>query len=170
MSSSAATSAQLLSAADVPALSKPQRTRLQKKKQKKRKRMNGEELKAFYAHWCELWGQQKLLNFLAIQLMAGFVTLSLPLSSPSPLAFTCALHQAVQNCARPRAFAFKCAAPLSACFLSNPAPVSLLFPTPTPSPSLRTRCARCARQKRSSRRCQRRICCPDWVRVGWFIS
>lgn len=36
--------------------------------------MNGEELKAFYAHWCELWGQQKLLNFLAIQLMAGFVT------------------------------------------------------------------------------------------------
>lgn len=84
--------------------------------------MNGEELKAFYAHWCELWGQQKLLNFLAIQLMAGFVTLSLPLSSPSLLAFTCALHQAVQNCARPRAFAFKCAAPLSACFLSNPAP------------------------------------------------
>lgn len=34
MSSSAATSAQLLSAADVPALSKPQRTRLQKKKKK----------------------------------------------------------------------------------------------------------------------------------------
>lgn len=131
----------LLSAADVPALSKPQRTRLQKKKQKKRKRMNGEELKAFYAHWCELWGQQKLLNFLAIQLMAGFVTLSLPLPSPSLLAFTCALHQAVQNCARPRAFAFKCAAPLSACFLSNPAPVPR-SPSPTPSPSLRTRCAR----------------------------
>lgn len=43
--------------------------------------MNGEELKAFYAHWCELWGQQKLLNFLAIQLMAGFVT-SYPLSAP----------------------------------------------------------------------------------------
>lgn len=90
--------------------------------------MNGEELKAFYAHWCELWGQQKLLNFLAIQLMAGFVTLSLPLSSPSRLPLPARSIKL-----------YKIAPDLGRLLLNAPrhlAPVSCRTPPPFPLSSL----------------------------------
>lgn len=143
---SATAAAQLLSAADVPALSKPQRTRLQKKKKAEEEEENERRrIESLLCALVRVVGPTEAAKFFGNSI-DGWLRYPLFASLlPLPLAFTCALHQAVQNCARPRAFAFKCAAPLSACFLSNPAAFPLLFPTPTPTPSLRTRCARCAR-------------------------
>lgn len=113
----------LLSAADVPALSKPQRTRLQKKKAEEEEENERRRIESLLCALVRVVGPTETAKFFGNSI-DGWLRYPLFASLlPLPLAFTCALHQAVQNCARPRAFAFKCAAPLSACFLSNPAPV-----------------------------------------------